>query len=92
MGRASRRRADQRASVTAKVFPPSRVPRPAPVREVPWAARDGLARLAELRAQQRQLEQQVDEQVRQLIQTGVSWADLGRALGISRQGAGQRYG
>lgn len=92
MGRASRRRAEQRASVTAKVFPASRMPRPAPVRGVPWAAQDGLARLAELRAQQRQLEQQVDEQVRELIEKGVSWADLGRCLGISRQGARQRYG
>lgn len=92
MGRASRKRADQRASVTAKVFAQSRMPRPAPVRAVPWAAREGLVRLAELRAQQRQLERQVDEQVRALIAKGATWADLGRALGVSRQGARQRYG
>jgi hypothetical protein len=84
MGRAPRRRAEQRASVTGKVFPPQHPPRPAPVRVVPWAARAGLVRLGELRAQQLELERHVDEQVRELVVAGASWADLGRALGISR--------
>lgn len=92
MGRASRKRAELRASVTAKVFAQPRPSRPAPVRAVPWVARDGLEHLSELRTQQRELERQVEEQVRELIAKGVSWAALGRALGISRQGARQRYG
>lgn len=92
MGRASRRRAEQRASVTAPVFPLERPPRPAPLRVVPREARSGLDRLGELRAQQLALEGQIDRQVRELVTVGASWADLGRALGISRQGARQRYG
>jgi hypothetical protein len=92
MGRASRKRAEQRASVTAKVFSAEPPPRCAPRREVPWAAQDGLGVLRELREQQLHLELQVEAQVRELIRNGASWADLGRALGVSRQAARQRYG
>jgi hypothetical protein len=92
MGRASRKRAEQRASVTAPVFPLKRPPRRASVRDVPWTARAGLDRLAELHDQQLELERQIDELVGDLVAKGASWADPGRALGICRQGARQRYG
>ena len=60
MGRASRKRAEQRESVSQRVFPLQPPQRAAPARDI--------------------------------VANGASWADLGRALGISRQGARQRYG
>lgn len=92
MGRASRKRAEQRASVTVRVFPLQRPQRAAPARAVPWSARSGLERLAELHQQQVELECQIEDAARAVVAKGASWADLGRALGISRQGARQRYG
>lgn len=52
----------------------------------------GLERLAILREEQRLLEDEVDVLVQRLADVGVSWAELGRHLGMSRQGARQRYG
>lgn len=52
MGRASRKRAEQRSSVTAKVFSLERPPRRAPF----GMSRGQLDRLAELRCQQLDLQ------------------------------------
>lgn len=52
----------------------------------------GLIRLADLDAERRELDAEVTLLARQLAAMGVSWAAIGRALGISRQGARQRYG
>ena len=71
--------------------------------DVAWraAARvtDALAHLRELaaaRAEARRvvdgLEEEVAVAVAHLRVDGVSWAQVGRALGISRQGARQRFG
>jgi hypothetical protein len=51
-----------------------------------------LVRLAELDAERRELDAELTLLVRQLAAAGISWAAIGRALGISRQGARQRYG
>lgn len=92
MGWAARRRAEQRASVAAKVFPAERPRRVAPARVVARDAQAGLIRLHDLRTQQRELEEEIEAQVRALEVAGASWADLGRALGMGRQGTRQRYG
>ncbi len=71
--------------------------------DVAWraAARvtDALAHLRELavaRAEARRvvdgLEEEVEAAVAHLRVDGASWAQVGRALGISRQGARQRFG
>ena len=92
MGRASRRRAEQRSSHRhERVFPLRPRPRQPPVREVPWQAQPGLARLGDLHEQKMGLEGEIERQVKELIAQGASWAAIGRALGITRQGARQRY-
>jgi hypothetical protein len=76
-----------------------------PVREydAAWraAARvtDALVRLEELaaaRAEARRVVEGLDEEVEVAVAhlrvDGASWAQVGRALGISRQGARQRFG
>lgn len=50
---------------------------------------EALAGLAEL---QTELDAVVRASVATLLEQGYSWADIGRQLGISRQGAQQRYG
>jgi hypothetical protein len=50
---------------------------------------EALAGLAEL---QTELDTVVRASVEALLAQGYSWADIGRQLGISRQGAQQRYG
>lgn len=50
-----------------------------------------LARLADLQDERRELDAQITLLVR-LAAAGVSWGAIGRALGVSRQGARQRYG
>ena len=60
---------------------------------------DALARLEELaaaRAEARRVVEELDEAIEVAVQhlrvDGASWAQVGRALGISRQGARQRFG
>lgn len=50
---------------------------------------DGLTGLAQLAAD---VDAATAAAVAQLQAAGYSWADIGRALGITRQGAFQRYG
>ena len=51
-----------------------------------------LARLADLQDERRELDAQITLLVVRLAAAGVSWGAIGRALGVSRQGARQRYG
>jgi hypothetical protein len=44
-----------------------------------------------LAAQQVDAQRAVEDEIRELLAIGHSWTDIGRALGISRQGARQRY-
>jgi hypothetical protein len=93
MGRASRRRAERRAAPCLEpVFRVTAPSRRQPVRSISGSAREGLLRLAELRGQQLELEREMERQALQAVAAGASWAAVGRALGISRQGARQRYG
>ncbi len=68
----------------------------APVGVLPAADRAthpvNLRRLAELHAERVRLDAEVNVLVRQLAANGVGWGAVGRAVGISRQGARQRYG
>lgn len=50
---------------------------------------EALAGLATLRSD---VDDVIREAVAGLLAAGYSWADIGRQLGISRQGAFQRYG
>jgi hypothetical protein len=52
----------------------------------------GLARLRELSVEQAAVSAAIEDLVIDLSRAGVSWGDIGRALGVSRQGARQRYG
>ena len=44
-----------------------------------------------LAEQQLAIQQTVEDEIQALLDGGRSWTDIGRALGISRQGARQRY-
>ena len=117
MGRASRKRAEQRRGAPSaapapapgegtssngapvptrapdlQAAPPERQARRAPTRALPPHARTGLLTLEELRQAQRQIEQAIVEQVDELSRLGAGWGVIGRALGVSRQAARQRYG
>ncbi len=48
--------------------------------------------LTALVERRRQAIQSVDAEVRRLAQAGMDWGELGRALGMTRQGARQRCG
>lgn len=50
---------------------------------------EALSVLADLQAD---LAEQMQTSVDALLASGYSWADIGRQLGISRQGAQQKYG
>ena len=50
-----------------------------------------VAGLRALAARQREAQRDVEDQVRRHILDGHSWTALGDALGLSRQGARQRY-
>jgi hypothetical protein len=51
----------------------------------------GLARLARLADQRQDLEADITRAVGELRRRGVSWADIGRVLGLTRQAVRQRY-
>jgi hypothetical protein len=44
-----------------------------------------------LAEQQLASQQAVEDEIRALLDGGRSWTDIGHALGLSRQGARQRY-
>lgn len=116
MGRASRKRAEQRRSApsagsapaqgklasptgtSALTTPAVQVARPeprarrAPTRRLTPHARAGLQALEELCQDRRQIEESIAEQVAALSRLGADWGVIGRALGVSRQAARQRYG
>lgn len=91
MGRQSRRRAAQRASVTAKVFSPAPQPRVARRPSVPWPLRECLEQLVTLQQARAELDASITALVNDVTAQGASWGDVGRALGLTRQGARQRY-
>lgn len=79
--------------------PPShRRPVPAPVVRSPPTARPELSmpsdcdRLSLLAAELAEAQRAVENGVLCQLRRGHSWTDIGRALGVSRQGARQRYG
>jgi hypothetical protein len=95
VGRASRKRAEQRRSAGERPPPPELSERPArrpPFRHPPADADGGLFRLHELRQARAELEDTVVSEVAVLVALGTDWGSIGRALGVSRQTARQRYG
>jgi integrase len=63
-----------------------------PFRRPPDGAGSGLYRLQELRESRTELDKLIASEVRALIALGADWGTIGRALGVSRQAARQRYG
>ena len=55
------------------------------------AALDPAQRLRNLSTQQKELLDEIEREIRVLLEHGHSWSTVGAALGISRQGARQRY-
>jgi hypothetical protein len=66
--------------------------RASPYRRPPDGAGTGLHRLRELRAAQLAIDEAIAQQVAVLAALGTDWGTVGRALGVSRQAARQRYG
>lgn len=91
MGRKSRRRAEQRASVTAEALSLAPPPLPVRCRSLPWPLRDGLAQLAALQQARAGLDAAITALAYEVTAQGASWGDVGRALGLTRQGARQKY-
>jgi len=54
--------------------------------------RAALFELGELTDQLRDLEQQIAQNLQLARTAGVSWTQVGRAVGLSKQGAQQRWG
>lgn len=120
MGRASRRRAEQRqqplersagaavgrswdgawgvsgAVGGASGALPRRVERSAlrrsPFHRPPPGAPVHLQRLGELRTARAEVDAAMVREVQMLLALGTDWGSIGRALGVSRQAARQRYG
>jgi hypothetical protein len=51
----------------------------------------GLDRLSQLADMREGLDADIAQAVSELRDRGVSWGDIGRALGVTRQSARQRY-
>jgi hypothetical protein len=62
---------------------------PRPVRNPPPTG--DCDRLRDIALQLAAVQQALEEEVRLLVHGGHSWTEIGRALGLSRQGARQRY-
>ena len=62
------------------------------MRRLPLKARTDLQALEELCRTRREIEDSIAEQVAALSSLGADWGVIGRALGVSRQAARQRYG
>lgn len=114
MGRASRKRAEQRsaaeqsrplpershAAAAARPERSERVwealaresARRPPFRCPPATAFGGLNRLREMSTSRAELEALIAAEVIELVRLGTDWGTMGRALGVSRQAARQRYG
>ena len=84
-------RDSHRAWELAKGSPsaPSRRP---PHHRAPSQALPGLGRLERLSRTRAELDAAITEQVRALVALGTDWGNIGRALGVTRQAARQRYG
>ncbi len=52
---------------------------------------DSIERLRRLAAQKTQVVGEIEREIGALLDSGHSWATIGTALGVSRQGARQRY-
>jgi hypothetical protein len=91
MGRSARRRAANRARANSEITGASAA-RHGPVG---LAAGDfdvvTLADLVDAVERRRQADLEIQVLVDVLVARGMNWGDVGRALGISRQGARQRY-
>lgn len=74
---------------------PVTAPAPPPIPQShvePAGSPVNLTRLADLHDERQELDAQITLFVARLAAAGVSWGAIGRALGVSRQGARQRYG
>jgi hypothetical protein len=117
VGRASRKRAEQRSaagqprplpehserSQTAAAGRPERSERVwdalaresagrPPFRCPPDTALGGLNRLRDMSTSRVELDALIADEVIELVRIGTDWGTIGRALGVSRQAARQRYG
>lgn len=54
-------------------------------------AADGLTRLSALRLMVEEMDRQTADAVRLARSQGKNWGEIGKALGMSRQGARQRF-
>lgn len=63
-----------------------------PTRDRWWSAEEVLALVAELTALRNSSADALEAAVAEARRKELSWAALGRALGLRRQGAQQRYG
>jgi hypothetical protein len=97
VGRKSRTKAASRRSrESLHPAPQLRVttPRPTKARDVApaaGAASDGVGRLRTLVARQVAAQQAVEDEILRLLGAGHSWTDIGAGVGLTRQGARQRY-
>jgi hypothetical protein len=72
-------------------FSPAAVAAP-PLARLPASGRSSAAdHLRRLLERQGELQGEIEDEVRRLLAQGESWTVVGRALGLSRQGARQRY-
>ena len=106
MGRASRKRAEQRqqpaersagAALERPVVGPldrerGGSPSRPPLRHPPLGAHARLQHLSRLRAARTDVDTAIAREVHELLALGEDWGNVGRALGVSRQAARQRYG
>jgi hypothetical protein len=92
MGRASRKRRRIGFEGTPVPLPRTEARVGKPLLAAPVEVERGLERLAEWREERDGLDRAMAAEVAALVAQGVSWGEVGRALGMTRQGARQRYG
>jgi hypothetical protein len=97
MGRKSRTKAlSRRGRDFRRAAPQPRVSTPGPTRatfgkQAGGAASDSVGRLRTLVARQSAAQQAVEAEILRLLSAGLSWTDIGAGVGLTRQGARQRY-
>lgn len=77
-----------------ELWPTAETPAPSPAAAVTWQPTEPLdtRELGRLVQERLKLEEAIQQEVARLSSTGTNWAVIGTALGVTRQGARQRYG